>query len=764
MKYKKLTIILFVIVSLLGVYGFFPNLVTAPNTTYFAADHDGMQNYFGHWYYIKYDSSYVHTQAMNYPHGEFIYYTGIQLVPSAIFKFINNNIIEISDYWIGIQNSMMLLSIVLCALFLFLVFLELKMNYIFSAIWALAITFLSPQLDRFGGHFSLAYLFVVPLALYLLLLFEKTKKYKYSIVLMFFAFWAYTTHPYFFGLIAILLLFYWIYVFIYNKEFSYKTKLYHVLLQFLLPLFAAQLIEIIFCSIDDRTSNPWGFFVYRAFPEGIFLPFGTSYGAFLHSLFKTTSYIQWEGIAYIGLAASIFTIATLLIILKRLIKRNFINAVQVTDNKMLNIFFWASFAALLYSFGLPFILGLEWLVEYIGPIRQMRGIGRFAWLFFFVINIVLAYKLWNWQPKKKILKYLILVPTLMIVYDAYSYSRKKEAHLNNKIELLSDHNNKLDANNWVNTINASQYQAIIALPYFHIGSENIWINAECSVLKHAFYTSLKTGLPMLNVYYSRTSLSQTYENISLSKEPYRPLNIVNHFPNRKPFLLLAINCDKITAPEQNLINQANFIMKLPDFSLYSLPFEVLEHIADSLYEKKINEYAKLSPDDITAMNAQVVHQSFDSIINSYAYKGKGCFSGKTENYHLLWEGQIPYFDNNQQYILSFWFGNILRDEQLRSTLIIAYLNENQNTIKEDWLSVQANVKILDNNWALIEAPLNSSLVQPNGKVRVLVINSEKSRGELLIDELLIRPATLDFYLKSDSTIMKNNRWFITPKL
>ncbi len=77
---------------------------------------------------------------------------------------------------------------------------------------------------------------------------------------------------------------------------------------------------------------------------------------------------------------------------------------------------------LLYSFGLPFILGLEWLIDLIGPVRQMRGIARFSWLFYYVMNIVTVYWLWEgWKnARRKHLALLLMILALLVLfYDAY---------------------------------------------------------------------------------------------------------------------------------------------------------------------------------------------------------------------------------------------------------------------------------------------------------------------------------------------------------
>ena len=121
------------------------------------------------------------------------------------------------------------------------------------------------------------------------------------------------------------------------------------------------------------------------FPSGLIMAvFSTKSGILITSSGK--EFRMWELPQHLDL---LFILASLV---KKIYRRSWKTLLLVTDNYFLNMVFWASFAALLYSFGLPFILGLEFLVEYLGPLQQIRSIGRFTWLFYFAINLVVFYR------------------------------------------------------------------------------------------------------------------------------------------------------------------------------------------------------------------------------------------------------------------------------------------------------------------------------------------------------------------------------------
>ena len=68
---------------------------------------------------------------------------------------------------------------------------------------------------------------------------------------------------------------------------------------------------------------------------------------------------------------------------------------------------------------------MEFIVNYLGPLKQFRGIGRFAWLFYYVINIAAFYGIYQFWSKLNISTWLkngLLIIVFIILYtDAYRY-------------------------------------------------------------------------------------------------------------------------------------------------------------------------------------------------------------------------------------------------------------------------------------------------------------------------------------------------------
>jgi len=168
-------------ISIAVLYYFFGTILANPNKYYFDKSGDGLLSYYYATYQLKYDSSYWHLGASNYPYGESVFFSSDQPVLTASLRFINNNLFTIEDFIPGIFNVVMLFSFCLCAVFIFLVLYELKVNYMFAALFAVGMAFLSPQWVRILAHFPLSYAFAVPALLSLLIKFNRNPSFQGSI-------------------------------------------------------------------------------------------------------------------------------------------------------------------------------------------------------------------------------------------------------------------------------------------------------------------------------------------------------------------------------------------------------------------------------------------------------------------------------------------------------------------------------------------------------------------------------------------------------
>jgi hypothetical protein len=742
--------------ALLLIYG---NLLPRLNHVYFAKDGDGLQMYANTIYHITWSNSLLRSDFMNYPYGEHVVFSNSMLISNGI-KILKQAGIDLSGYSVGIINGLLLFSILMGSIFLFLILHELEVHWIVSAVAATGIAFLSPQLDRFGGHLNLGYVCAIPWFIYLLMRFFRSPGWCLSFLLALTGLAAALVHFYLFCFYSILVVFFYAgFALAAKKVFMRKSSWFiHFFIQLILPYLFFRLLMLT-DTVGDRPSYPWGFLVYRAFPESIFLPLGKPYGLFLNRIIST-GHIDWEAYAYIGLVGVFTTLIVFGMALKSFIQKGISGLWNFIPDARMNILVWAAFMALLYSFGIPFIFGMEKLADHIGPLRQMRSIARFSWIFYYVINITAFYLLWQYYKNRarKILPLIVLLVCLVFLfYDSWIWSRNRGNMLANEIPELQDTRNQAPGNQWINRIEPSSFQAILPVPYFHVGSENIWIDGGCGILPKTMITGVQTGLPSMGVFLSRTSLEQTWNNISLMLEPSLYSASHTFFPSQKPLLLIAARCNEVDDNEKRLIHRAVWIDSMPGFDVYQLPVHAFSSIYDSLAGAAWDEYqsGKLIKQGNLWTNDPVPGVRFldyDSLSI-----GEGCLTGTAEKGIVLYNDHIPCVDTSVCYLASVWIKNIRKDLVPRTQYQMVEYDENDKIVDDRSDAIFRNVVSVDSSDALVE--ITFRMQHPDRRLEIRMINPELGKTYLEMDDLLIRPSGTDVFQLYTGGIKKNNRFY-----
>ncbi len=757
-----------VTLTMAGMFFFFGKLLQHPNKIYFGATDDGIQAYYGAIYHVKHDTSFWHMNAMNYPYGEQVFFTGCQPFITNPIKLVSK-VIDISDYTLGILNCVMLFSVFLCSICLYFIFKHLKLPYIYASIAAAGITFLSPQILRLACHYSLTYQFAIPLFLLLLFKFHDSPSIKKSIAISVLVFFMAGTHFYFFGFFALIAAFYWAYSFLSNK-ISWQAVRYtalHSFIQIVIPFFLFQIILLLIDPASDRTNNPWGYLTYISNLAGIFYPYQRPYEKLFAAFIKPEDPYTVEGYAFVGVVATLILILIILVFLKRLFTFKFKELVSITDNNLLNLFFWASLFALILSFGYPFkIRGYEHYLQYVGLLKQMRGIARFSWAFYYIINIVVFYKLYLWLAERSVFlrRSILTVALFLLCYDAYYKANPISIALDNRIVRLEDKNNELPENKWLNELDINNYQAIITLPYFHVGSENVWMIKASEIIASVYITSMKTGLPTLSSVMSRTSLSQTYKNLPVILEPYHKLAIINDFKTRKPFLVLAIE-NELNNDEKHLLSMCKKLNETPHFNVYELPFEALENNSKHLYSKFMASLNKGKTYTIEGFKYTDSLKTF--IYNQYNEKvnlnkiPEKYYLGRILDYNLIFHDTLPNWTREQEYTVSFWMHNFTEDLYPRASCVLECIDSVGTSYNRTEFGMHTKIRTLDGDKALVEGTISVRNRKDPLAITIWhyeIFNKEKM---LKISDLLIRPLKDTLYkINNAQSIICNTREYL----
>ncbi len=741
---------------------FYGKLLLHPCSTYFGAHGDGLQIYYETLFHTKFDTEYWRQNSINYPYGESIFFTGAMPFLNNLVKIFGPSAAPLG---VGLINLMMLFSPVIGAVFIYAIFRHLRLPWHYGALTATAIAFLSPQMMRMQGHYSLQWVFLIPALFYLLLRFYDYPSLWKSFAIAGLIFLGASTHLYFLAFFAAIAGPYWAILFITrDRGFGRITfVLKHASIQFLLPVIILQSLVMMSDHVPDRTTAPWGYFVYHSNIAGVLFPFGRPYEDFIRS-FCPPDRVEAEGIAFIGLAGIIGLVTIILIQLARLFSGRIKLLLSITENKVLNIFFWTSVLLLWISCGHPFIGGHEDWLAYFGPLRQFRSVGRFAWLFFYIINIITVYRLYRLIQQKKGVSYVVMIViTSLLFFDMYYNIRGAQDQYNNRIAALEDESNSLPENAWLKKFNPKMYQAILPLPYFHIGSENLCrVATDPEIVSCSYIVSLKTGLPMMGVTSARVSLGQTRKMVPLILDPIEEIPVLNDLPDKRP-LLLVVREGLLDENERRILSLANPVGSSSEYKLFSLDPALLRTLMKMRYESVKTDYAaaeKFPAGIFTSTDslAPYFYQSFDQQ-KGKAYRGKGSFEGKFQVNNTLYDSTFSVPGN---YLLNFWFNHIGDDIYPRTVIEIFATDPNGKAQPYYFLSnALTQLKAIDRNWALEELPI--TIPAANSHLKITVWNSEMKKNDFFeIDELLIRPAAVDLYQINNDTITRNNRTYF-PK-
>jgi len=764
MKMTKTSgLLLLVALTAALIYWFFQPYFDDPNNAYFNIYGDGFKNYATVMYHAKHDSTYLHYGGMNYPHGEHVLFTDGQPILANTIKFISRSLTDITDHTVAIINFAMFVSILLCGIFLYLIFTRLKLPVWYGVPVAIGLTFLSPPMFRMEAHYALSYSFVVPMFLYLLLLFEVQKRWLLSAVTAVLLIIVAQLHFYYFALAAALITAYFFFHWLRKINWqTTKTLALHYGIQVIIPLVFLQFWVNWGNEVTDRPGLPFGYLDYRAFWEGIFT--------------GTTPFWQWlderigirnlniENRAFVGSVATIFAVALIFRWLFFRFKKSFLPFGEAAFIKNL---FPAILVILFFACGLPFILpGGDVLLDYLGPFRQFRGWGRFSWIFYFGWNIIVWYSLYRifTTIEKKWIRYALLVAAFAILgYEAY-HTTKRAAREPWRSEALNKAAFEQSEAYWFKNTDPQQFQAVLPVPYYHVGSENFDFGAPGEVLRLSLIPGLHYNIPSLGVFLSRTSYRQTLAYLPIAFLPYRTYDFVNQLPNKKPLLVVidrALREQMAYRYDYAYLLRNSELLYLDDVvEVRSLPLEAFDQ-SHRLWRQDIElgwQYAQehfvrrgkyLLPDSTT----QIIHLDFNENNAERIYQGAGAYEAEREAFIPFWKGQLPARENT----LSAWVF-VGADQHPRLNFKAWEIHPDGSETLVAHNATRFDMRVLDRNgWGLIEFGINLSDQQH--PVRLELECAQMEVEKIWVDEVLIRPRGKTIFWVAGDKLVYDNFWF-----
>ena len=786
-KYKIHTGFIFVfILTLIFIFSFYGKILINPNGYLFCSGGDGIKNYYTYGYYIANNKSNLNFEGYNYPYGDHILYTDNHPIVAFSMRYISKIFPCIKDYSIGIINFLMIISLLICSLLIYLILIELKVKTLLAVLSSIAISVLSPQILRLTCHLALSYSFCIPLTWYLLIKYEKKEsKLKYSIFLFINNSIWFFVHAYL-GIIAASFIFTYL-IIKFLLEYKTITKKIRYFLFLFIQVVAPILLFRLFLLFTDnhtgRTNNPYGFFEYNAGVESIFIPTIGPLRSIWNYLIPNIQQ-NYEGWAYIGFVSELMILLYFIVSIIKIIKNKSLKYKEkYLSNKHLKIALICSIVFFLFSMGYPFnftydSFSMKGLLNYFSILKQFRGTGRFAWIFFFIINIfsifIINYIInYLYTHKKKIIAYLIILTTTGFIFAEglpYHQAISKEITITPNLfdfKQLDETTRKA-----INSINIKKYQAIIPLPYYSNGSENYGKLATDKIYKLSDIISFHTGLPILSSYMTRTSIWESKNIIQVISPSYYKKDIIKDLPSDKPFLIIFSN-EYLTPTEEVLLNRGTLLYDCKEFKLLEISKEKLftndavkeinqfEQKKSSLQFK--NGFLTNNPDGI------IYYDNYEYFHSDISFRGNGAFYGFKKSFYILVDFTGCNLQKETEYIASFWMhnnGDNFGQDKLGALLVI---QENYDNIQE-WPVVYSPAQscTIFGDWSLVE--MKFTIKDPSHMIYLVIKGEDYSDDIMHIDDMLVYKSGTEIYRiekEKDGkiqTLFKNNQEIKIPDL
>jgi len=710
---------------------YFGTYFFAPNSQMYAFGGDAFAIYYDFSYHVCHGSG-VWFDGMNYPYGELIFLTDAQGALAMVLQWVNQNILPICDYTIGILHTLNVLSVLLASLILYYILRSLKCTTITSIIFAPLITMLSPQILRLVGHFGLAYPVVLPLCILWFLRKTNIKKFEkrdilFFLILLFFSF----NNPYVgAGAAGLLILATLIYGF-WTRSYLYSFGMLMISVGFvLIPLITFKILD----PIQDRIKLQWGYFSFNTEFQGLVAP----PDSLLYRLLTLSGHALKEinGETFINLGI-VSILCLLLILMHKIFKFRFLQDFKL--EKSFIIILISTLLLYIYTSGLLFSLfDTEYLEENLGFLLMFKAVARLSWSLYFSVAILAALVI-DHIIRFKNASFIILILSWVCyiwIVEIHSYvgPRFKETTHNN---FLSKKNQEEIRNELAAAkINIQDYQAVLCLPKMVMWSDNLITDLHFHTQFMSQRLSHATGIPLVSAMLSRISTGQALESIELLANPLVEKSLQDKFPNKKDLLLLVGGDNpNLSAGEKYLISASDTLLNSPSYTLMRLPLNKINN-----FENQREIFLNANTNQEKTVTSTFIYQNFESDGSTdFAYFGKSSKKiNKGSQQILKYKFENPI---DSHYIFSVWT-RVDHQKYGIGWFKCLIKNEKDEIVFEQGPDTRKSKDVHD-EWIRTEVKF------PVQKGYTVEINFDVNRI-VYIDELLIRPENR-VHIQQDST-------------
>jgi hypothetical protein len=542
-KNTALWLVLF-IQSLLILWVFFP-FFQLGEVVLFCPNHDGLKNYFTYFTYLTQDktidSDFYTT--MNYPFGEYIFYTDNTPTLVVPLKWFSDNIFDVTPYAFRIFNWFCISGVLGSTLFSWLIINKLTKNIWLFSIFAITLPWITPQIYRLGaGHFNLSFSWVYLVTFFLLIkVYEHRENWKkvfgISVILGFSTYLISFIHLYYLPMLCVIIGMFGFILAIWErknwkKSAAWLAWAFSTTLVSLSSVWLTVRLNDHFYSLRGKVEEAYNWSEWNLKIDGFYTNYDWSTISFL---FKSSLKLTDDNYAYLGIATLyglIFFFVWLLI--KTIQNRKQFKTIFKTyfSNEKGAIALLIFFAGLMclnvgigeyakmfnnkLSFDNP-LHPFKYARLIAGEVTQFRVLSRFGWVCFWAFNFVMIYLFDQFFERHKQVWIRIFIGVLVLSSVVDMIDSQREVRKAKAENLLFAETVVEPMENLLDGIDTKKYQAILPIPFYMIGSEvdSLMLGAEDNWRTRTFVFSMKSNLPLMATNLSRSAVVQHESLLSI---------------------------------------------------------------------------------------------------------------------------------------------------------------------------------------------------------------------------------------------------------
>lgn len=521
--------------------------------SYFFLDHsDGYKNYLTYYGYLADDNnSLAKFEGMNYPFGEYIFYTDNTPSFALPLKLISRYLVDLTGVAFPLFHLFIILGILLSSIFCWQILRRFIKTPWIVLIFSVALPWLTPQFLRIGaGHYNLSFSWILLWVMFLSVRLEERwpEGRKAQIIglgwLLFALIFASFTHLYYIAIAGVGVGAYFFGRILWPGEESqgqwkrFGLAIATVVLALASVLLTIQLTDGYYAErrtvAEGYDFNEWrlNFWAFYTQYEHLSLP--TPWAKDRYIFLETQAFLStflWYFLIFLFLYRVLEPTA-----FRRFWQGRKLRSAETSASEKGKI---AWFYAFLFAGAVGAFIGLGETILLFGKykipnllnpflylhfltdrVEQFRCIGRFSWFFFWAINFLMIYwfdLIWRQNDRVWVRRVMIILLVVVGFEAVETVSFQNDLFRKNKI---TNPEYTGDAIQLAEAIDPNDFQAILPLPYFAAGSEvyPMTIDPPESMFQIATQLYVQTGLPLMAYKMSRTSVDQTEAQLSMFLE------------------------------------------------------------------------------------------------------------------------------------------------------------------------------------------------------------------------------------------------------